>query len=403
MIDKIIIIIAPHLTLPAQKGADILIFNRAKTFIDNFISIHMLSTNHHYVYKNGKLIKKYEFYNKPRSKKVAAVRSLILKNNYLSEKFLTNEYSNYLKVLINNSKFDVVYFSFIYSAYNFKKYFDNNRIIKLIETHNNDITWYKNLSNFSDNMLSKFLAKISLKNTIKMIRELNHGFYFITLTPKDTEEYKNYIPNNNLVLIPPGIAPTKNGYIKTPQSNNEINLIFVGSLDVTMNIKALEFFAKDFYPKIIEKYNDKIKVRIVGRNPSKKIISLCKQNNWNLYKNVNQDKLEELISTAHFSILPFPYSTGFKMKLLESISLGVPFLSTSALKNQIKIETSIPFGIYSDDPYAWIQFIENNYSKTFDSNFRKDLIRLAKKFDWKIVNKKLIDLVNSSLEAKNDL
>ena len=60
-------------------------------------------------------------------------------------------------------------------------------------------------------------------------------------------------------------------------SGNNLNLLFVGSLQIIQNIESLKYFSKIFFPLIKEKYPN-ICVDIVGRYKTIFIKHLCKLN-----------------------------------------------------------------------------------------------------------------------------
>jgi len=114
------------------------------------------------------------------------------------------------------------------------------------------------------------------------------------------------------------------------------NRAIVGSLGVKINLDAIEFFKKDFYPLLKAGLGGDLEVLVVGSNPSDNVSRLCRDLGWMLYPDVSDEELTRLYRTSTFSILPFRYTTGSKLKLLQSLANGVPCLATLALRDQVE-------------------------------------------------------------------
>src|SRR4028119_1209634 len=131
-----------------------------------------------------------------------------------------------------------------------------------------------------------------------------------------------------------------------------VRFLFVGSLGVNINLDAIEFFKKDFYPLLKAEVGGDLEVLVVGSNPSAKVSRLCKDMGWMLHPDVSDEELTRLYRTATFSILPFRYATGSKLKLLQSLANGVPYLATHVLRDQVE-EVMYPC-LISSEPEEWL-------------------------------------------------
>lgn len=58
-----------------------------------------------------------------------------------------------------------------------------------------------------------------------------------------------------------------------------------------------------------------------------------------------------LYASASYALLPFPYATGAKLKLLGALAHGVPFLATSHVRAQLD-EILAPC-LLTNNPKAW--------------------------------------------------
>ncbi|MCJ7626344.1 MAG: glycosyltransferase family 4 protein [Anaerolineaceae bacterium] len=171
------------------------------------------------------------------------------------------------------------------------------------------------------------------------------------------------------------------------KKNDKIVLLFVGALGVKMNLDALVYFQEKFYETIKSLVNHQVEVYVVGSNPSSKIIKLCKQEEWILQANVTDNQLASLYQMSDLAILPFPYTTGSKLKLLNSIANNLPFIATTNLSHQV--DASLPLCLFSDEPEEWAAHINKLGSNSFSERDYQQMRALANHYTWETVTKDL--------------
>ena len=389
------IVFAPHLIYPAGKGADILIYNRVQSLTQNIKTVHVISYQYVTVYENGHKVKEVYFPNKQRNMLWAAARTLFSNKTYLYHKLITPLFLEKIKSLLEEFNYDFYYYSFIFSAVavdSIRK--EEEKKLHVIEMHNDDIAWYSNLKKSFVNPLIKLIALNSVKSTISFLVNYGNKYTFIALTERDTQNYLQYIPKKNILVVSAGVDIIKENPVK--KNYNYLNIVFIGSLDVKMNYDALLNFAKNYYPILKKKIHQNIQINIAGRNPSMKVKRLCKKYNWQLYPNISESSLNELLLNSHFSILPFEYTTGVKMKLLESFAYGIPVLATKTIQSQITLNQKLENILFSDSGDEWAQFIINYLNKDIESINTDDLRMVAKQYSWKNVNKALIEFIRQN-------
>ena len=383
---KSLLILAPHLEFPLENGADILVGNRIDGFLKTFENVTIIGNGFVSTYFQSRNIKTIRFKNSFLTKNMSALRTIFTNKSYLYNKFLTSRFLRRIqKDDIANIHYDVVYYSFIHTADACSSFFKKVKL-QIIETHNDDVVWYSNLLKNSNNLLSKLVSYKSILYTKRFLSNSNEKFIYIALNDNDKLGYLDYISESNLWLIPGGIKIPEKVTLSRSVKKNEIKLIFVGSLNVKMNYDALHYFSRNFHKHIINAIKTKVTVNIAGRNPTDKIKKLCSEYSWVLSPNVSDSELSNLLGNSDFMILPFPYTTGTKMKLLEAFSHNLPILATKIISKQINLTRfkQYSFGIFSDSASGWIQCI-NNFSKT---NNLKDI---AEEYSSENVNKLLFE------------
>lgn len=172
--------------------------------------------------------------------------------------------------------------------------------------------------------------------------------------------------------------------------------MFVGSLGVKINPDALELFKRAFFPALKKELEEDLEVLIVGSNPSKRVKKLCEDAGWKLHPNVSDQELERIYSTSMFSILPFGYTTGSKLKLYNSLAHGVPYLATSELRNQAE-DAAYPC-LISSDPKEWSERVRNVSRKGITAEERASLINQAQRYSWESIARRMFDLLTQGNE-----
>lgn len=84
--------------------------------------------------------------------------------------------------------------------------------------------------------------------------------------------------------------------------------------------------------------------------------------------------------TASFAILPFPYATGAKLKLLASLAHGVPFLASASV--DVDPGLLVAPSTVSDDPDDWVAALRGVASRGISADEREALTGAAAGYSW---------------------
>ena len=375
------LVLAPHLLYPTRNGADILIDRRWCEFSHYVDSVDIVANNCVIHYVKGKRKSEINFSNSMRSKLHASIRCVLFHSHYLVEKFNAVSYTGIAKKYLDCTSYDVVICSFISSA-SLVDLNKNRNALYCIETHNDEIKWFDDMRLNSKNILIKLVAWLSGEWVIKFFHKHESQYLFLHVASTDELGYKVYYPNHLSYIAPVGCEENQNNleHISLVKGS-PIKLLFVGSLSVKMNYDAICNFAEKYYPLLSKCLLDGIDVRIVGSNPSSRVINICSLNGWDLCPDVSDEELIGCFAWADFSILPFAYSTGGKLKLLKSLSLGVPFLATNSVAGQI--DEICPPSLISDDPEEWLSQIRLFQLRGITLEQRNKLKISANKYSWR--------------------
>lgn len=115
-----------------------------------------------------------------------------------------------------------------------------------------------------------------------------------------------------------------------PRSHNgkRKSFVFHGTLSYAPNEDSVIYLLTEILPHYRQKYGE-CKVRILGRNPSKKLVALT-----NCDENVElvadcENIFDELQSEASIYVAPLRLGSGMQNKLLEAASLKIPLITSN--------------------------------------------------------------------------
>lgn len=380
LIKSACLVLAPHLSYPTRNGADILIDRRWAEFSNHMAYVDILGSNVLVRYQHGTRVSVQEYSNHARSKLWSSFRTLVKGSHYLLEKLITKDFVRMARECLAKPEYGMVVYSYISTA---SLAFIGMHVGRLhcVETHNNEIKWFADMRHSSGNPLVKAIAWLSEHWLLSFMRKHETDFLYIHVTKADQSGYADYFPRHTSYIAPVGcdidLAWRSHEHIEGVQS---VRMLFVGSLGVKMNYDAIKYFAEKFYPVIKQGLIGQLEVRIVGSNPSVQVVQLCAQMGWDLCANVSEEELTESYGWANFSILPFAYATGGKLKLLKSLSQAIPFLATEALSGQLdEIDETC---LVSNQPSLWLQHIMKIRESGINQEKREQLILCAQKYSW---------------------
>lgn len=112
-------------------------------------------------------------------------------------------------------------------------------------------------------------------------------------------------------------------YVEVERSPREASLIFTGSFRYPANHEAMVWFLSQVYPLILQHIPD-VSLMITGDNDGLQLPPAT-----NLKQTGFVEDVAPLVASASLSIVPLLSGGGTRLKILESMALGTPVVSTS--------------------------------------------------------------------------
>jgi glycosyltransferase involved in cell wall biosynthesis len=103
-------------------------------------------------------------------------------------------------------------------------------------------------------------------------------------------------------------------------------IVFVGTLNYQANQDALRFFCAEILPRV-RAQEPKVSLSIVGLNPVQWIRDL--DDGQSVFVHANVPEIAPYVQGATLSIVPLRVGGGTRLKILESLALGTPVVSTT--------------------------------------------------------------------------
>jgi glycosyltransferase involved in cell wall biosynthesis len=139
-------------------------------------------------------------------------------------------------------------------------------------------------------------------------------------------EYASSHVAQHRALIVPNVVDLDTFAIGRQSTNSQnLRLCYWGNLKVPMNVTAIEILIRDIMPKILEKCPH-FQLEIIGPNPPKR---LTRARSGKIVFTGHVERLAARLAEMDLFICPLIFGTGVKNKILQSLAVGLPVLTTS--------------------------------------------------------------------------
>lgn len=257
--------------------------------------------------------------------------------------FHTEKMKKEVLQVLKHRKYDLIVFDGIhpYTAFMEMKEFKNIPVAYRAHNVEGDL-WSTAASKTSNRIIKKLLLWQGKKMLDLEVNLINRSEKTWNIAEEDLKRYKELLNGDDrkLIYIPVGLEFKKANAEKLVPNNNRIRLLFLGKMDWAPNKDGLKWFLEDVWPHVdIEKFE----LQIVGSGDASWGTELFKQPG---IKFIGFAKdLEAVYANCDFSVIPIRYGSGTRIKVIESISKGIPIISTdmgvqgSGLKDFFHAET----------------------------------------------------------------
>ncbi|MEP6595831.1 MAG: glycosyltransferase [Ginsengibacter sp.] len=305
------------------------------------------------------------YYKRMRGLKGFSLRLPYIVSSRRNDNLLTNLLRNNYPVLLEG----------IHCTY----YLDKNKLRGkkvFVRLHNVEFEYYKQLAKSEISFFRKIYFLLESRLLKRYEENISSKATFIAVTLKDIEVYKKEFKATEIKYLPVFLPYTS---INSKEGKGNYCL-YHGNLGVAENEKAATWLLKNVFNEL------SISLIIAGKNPSKKLSWLARQNtNVSLIANPSEKEMNELINKAQINILPSFNSTGIKIKLLNAIFNGRHCIVNAASVAEPGLEEVCCIAGDSNS-------FKKNIVSLFDRLFTNEDIAIRKRL--------LLQLYNNELNAR---
>ncbi|HWP92365.1 MAG TPA: glycosyltransferase family 4 protein [Thermodesulfobacteriota bacterium] len=301
--------------------------------------------------------------------------------------FIYDEMMNKISKVIGKYDPDIVQIEHSFLAPYVEAIPTDSRCKKILSFHNLAFNQYKRMFFLKTPIKEKFLFLVKWM--------LMHGWearyaqmfdHCLVVSPIEKEALGSANPNVPISIVDNGVDTTL--YQPLGEGPQENTLIFVGVMGYPPNIDAVLYFCNSIMPLIQNRIPD-LKLVVVGHEPAPEIRELAERGNVTVTGYV--ENVIPYYQQSQVTIVPLRGGGGTRLKILESMALGRPIVSTTLGCEGLNVTDGENIMI-SDSPR---EFSERVIQLLTDKGLRERIARNARRlvethYDWAVISRKLM-------------
>lgn len=330
----------------------------------------------------------------PGEKLTGIFRGLLAGRPIATHPFYYSELADKIRKVVFNSDFDVVQIEHSFLAPYIKALPENSKCRKIFSLQNIGVKQYRSMLSINSGLKDR--ALFFLKWLLMLRWEARYAGFFhhcLVVSPDESRSLKSLNSGLPVTVIDNGVDTKL--YQPLSEVSDENTLLFTGTMGYQPNIDAVLYFCTNILP-LIERRIPDVKLIVLGRYPSRKISKLGERENIVVTGQVSN--IIPFYQKAKISIVPLRSGGGTRLKILESMALGRPVVSTTIGAEGLAV-TDHENIIIADTP---LQFAEGVIRLLLDKEMRRYLscnarTMVEERYDWQDISQKLITLYKKLL------
>lgn len=206
----------------------------------------------------------------------------------------------------------------------------------------------------------------------------------VTMSELDRERLLEKNPAINARSIPNGVDTKSYQFLPAPLPEDSLkqSLLYIGNMDYRPNQDAIIWFCREILP-VVRKTYPQIELWIVGKNTSDDIYGLADDHT---HVTGMVPEVSPYYRNTYISIVPLRAGGGTRLKILESMALGRPVVSTTIGCEGIEASDGEEIFI-ADSPSAFAEKIDRliQNQETYNQIAFKARKFVENTYDWDII------------------
>jgi len=385
-----ILFLTPRFPFPPIGGDKLRFFNIMK-YLSKMHEIFIICFSDQKI--NPDLIKPYKDYFKkldvvylPKIKSyINCIIGLIKKRPLQISYYQSQEMVRLIQKRIGEEKFDAICCHLIRMA----EYVRNYPIYKILDmTDAQSLNYLRSISYSKDTwfLVSRFERTLVHRYEQAIWKFFDKNY---VVSPLDCNYLKKFNNNMNIDVLQNGVDTEKYTFKLNDHSNKKI--CFIGNMRTFPNSDAVVWFCNEIFSLIKEKIPD-IEFYIIGTEPKKCVRDLAKKKG--VYVTGEVNNINEYIWNSAVSVAPMRAGAGIQNKILESMALGTPVVTTSVGLEGLECKPDRDL-LVADSPQ---DFAEQVIRLIQDKELRMQISKNARKlieekYTWNKTLKKLDEII----------
>ncbi len=366
---------------PTNDGSSIAIYNMAQGFIQNNISLHLLTINTKKHFKADADVP-LEFkqksnyvsvYKDTDTSPIGALLNLFSKQSYFASRFYIKNFETKLIQTLQHTPFDIIQLEGLFMAVYIDLIKKHSKAKIILRAHNVEhLIWERHLKN-ENNPLKKWYINTQTKRLKQFeIEVLNKVDAVISITDFDKAEFEKLKCKKPIFTCITGV--NINEYQQKISEIIKPNTVFYfASMDWMPNQEAVKWFLDNCW-ETIYKAVPEAKFIIAGRGMPNNLKQLSKPNVV-VIENVTNGKL--FYQQHHIMVVPLLSGSGLRIKIIEGMSYGKAIISTSVGAEGINYTNNLNIIIANEANEFSQKVIELLQNKTLQTHLQKNAIEFA--------------------------
>jgi glycosyltransferase involved in cell wall biosynthesis len=327
---------------------------------------------------------------------IDAFSALVTSDSYNISRFFSPDFDRKLTQLLLEEKFDIIHLESLFMTPYIATIRRNSKGKIVLRSHNLEYMIWERMAETSKNFAKKRYLKILAKQLKKYeFSVLDAVDGIAAISGEDGKKYLHGEFNKPLVTIPFGINLD---LYNSDNSREEFPSLFhIGAMDWLPNIEGIEWFLKEIWPSINEKFPD-LKFYLAGRKMPE---SMLQTKHKNVIVVGEIQDANEFMSSKSIMIVPLLTAGGIRVKIIEAMALKKSVISTTIGAHGIEGENKKDIFIADtkEDFVNSIYALVNNYQNHIDigKNARK---LVEEKYDNKKLIEELIEFYQMLIASK---
>ncbi len=300
-----------------------------------------------------------------------------------------DEVANRLNTLIETRSFDIVDIQRSYMAPYVDVIAPECRCRKILTLYDIDYTQYRRILSVERNFIEKIklFYKGRLFSKRALLKYAGRFDTCVVVSDLDRDALQRAAPVLDVAVVPNGVDAA--GYSLLRDWPETPTLLFVGTMSYPPNADAALFFCEEIFPLIKERVPD-AKLLIVGRKPAAPVRALASAD---VIVTGFVESVIPYYERSSVSVVPLRAGGGTRLKILESMALGRPVVSTTIGCEGLQVTHNKDI-LIADTPTDFAAQIVRLLS---DETLRKDLVTQGRqlvetRYDWKACAQQLMQV-----------